>query len=119
MIRPNRERMAYRNLSEFIERLQAAGELYRITAPVDPHLEITEIADRISKGPAEQNKALLFERVKGSDMPVLINALGNARRMAWALGVEDLNELRDNLAKLVDLKLPQRPGPCRGAGWQI
>jgi 4-hydroxy-3-polyprenylbenzoate decarboxylase len=106
--------MAYKNLHEFVRRLEQTGELHRITAPVDPHLEITEIADRISKGPLERNKALLFERVKGSDMPVLINALGSPRRMAWALGVETLDDLRDNLARLVDLKLPQGLGPAIG-----
>ncbi len=106
--------MSYRDLRHFIERLEKAGELRRISAPVDPHLEITEITDRISKGPADQNKALLFERVKGSDMPLLINALGSPRRMAWALGVETLDELRDNLAKLIDLKLPQGLGPALG-----
>lgn len=106
--------MSYRDLSHFIERLEKAGELRRIAAPVDPYLEITEITDRISKGPADQNKALLFERVKGSDMPVLINALGSPRRMAWALGVESLDDLRDNLAKLIDLKLPQGLGPALG-----
>lgn len=106
--------MAYKNLREFIKRLDDAGELHRITAPVDPYLEITEITDRVSKGPLEQNKALLFERVKGSEMPVLINALGGPRRMAWALGVEDLDELNQNLAKLVDLKLPQGMGPALG-----
>ena len=78
--------MAYKNLGEFVKRLEANGELIRITAPVDPYLEITEITDRISKGLLEENKALLFEKVKGSDMPVLINALGGPRRMAWALG---------------------------------
>ena len=106
--------MAYKDLREFIKRLEDAGELLRITAPVDPYLEITEIADRVSKGPLEKNKALLFERVRGFDMPVLINALGSPRRMAWALGVEEMNDLRDNLAKLVDLKLPQGLGPALG-----
>ncbi|HEY52560.1 MAG TPA: menaquinone biosynthesis decarboxylase, partial [Caldilineae bacterium] len=84
--------MAYKNLRDFIKRLEKSGELHRISVPVDPHLEITEITDRISKGPLAQNKALWFEKVKGSDMPVLINALGGPRRMAWALGVDDLDE---------------------------
>lgn len=79
--------MAYRDLREFIPRLEQRGELVRIKTQVDPELEITEIEDRISKGPAAQNKALLFENVKGSTMPVLINAFGNEQRMAWALGV--------------------------------
>ncbi len=106
--------MSYKNLYEFVKRLEAGKELYRISVPVDPYLEITEITDRISKGSLAQNKALLFEDVKGSDMPVLINALGGPRRMAWALGVEELDELNLNLAKLVDLKLPQGLGSAVG-----
>ncbi len=89
--------MAYTDLRDFLTRLEADGELIRITAPVSAHLEITEITDRVSKGPAGQNKALLFENVEGSTMPVLINAFGSARRMALALGVDDLEELRHNL----------------------
>ena len=85
--------MAFRDLREFIQLLEQRGEFVRITAQVDPELEITEITDRISKGPAAQNKALLFENVKGSAMPVLINAFGNASRMAWALGVDDLEDV--------------------------
>ncbi len=52
--------MAYKNLREFIKRLEKTGELQRITVPVDPHLEITEITDRVSKGPlaAEQGAAV-------------------------------------------------------------
>ncbi|MCL4732161.1 MAG: UbiD family decarboxylase, partial [Planctomycetes bacterium] len=90
--------MAYDDLHAFVARLEAAGELVRITTPVSAHLEITEIADRVSKGPAGRNKALLFENVEGSAMPVLINAYGSARRMALALGVDDLEDLRRNLA---------------------
>ena len=75
--------MAYADLRDFIARLEAEGELIRITAPVSPHLEITEITDRLSKSPADHNKALLFENVEGYTMPVLINALGSARRMAY------------------------------------
>jgi 4-hydroxy-3-polyprenylbenzoate decarboxylase len=99
--------MAYADLRDFIARLDAEGELIRISAPVSPHLEITEITDRISKSPADHNKALLFENVEGGAMPVLINALGSARRMALALGVDDLDEVRRNLAHLIDPKLPQ------------
>ena len=102
--------MAYRDLSEFVERLDAAGELVRITVPVSRDLEISEITDRISKGPAGANKALLFEQVEGFDMPVLINALGNERRMAMALGVTSLEDLRQNLAGLIDMRLPEGYG---------
>lgn len=106
--------MAYRNLREFIKHLEKNGELHRVDVPVDPYLEITEITDRISKGPLEQNKALLFENVKDSDMPVLINALGGPKRMAGALGVEELDDLNRNLAKLIDPKLPKGLGPALG-----
>src|SRR5512141_465005 len=99
--------MAFRDLHEFVQLLEQRGELVRIKTQVDPELEITEITDRISKGLAAQNKALLFENVKGSALPVLINAFGSASRMAWALGVDDLEELNHNLAKTIDLKLPQ------------
>ncbi len=106
--------MAYKSLQAFVEDLEKAGELHRISVPVDPYLEITEIADRISKGPAELNKALLFENVKGSDIPVLINAMGNEKRMAMALGVQQLDDLRTNLARLIDPKLPRGLGPTLG-----
>jgi 4-hydroxy-3-polyprenylbenzoate decarboxylase len=99
--------MAYADLRDFIARLEVEGELIRITEPVSAHLEITEITDRVSKGPDAHNKALLFENVEGYDMPVLINAFGSARRMALALGVEDLDDLRHNLAKIVDPRLPK------------
>ena len=102
--------MAFRDLREFIKLLDERGELVRVRAQVDPELEITEITDRVSKGPAEQNKALLFENVKDSAMPVLINAFGSERRMAWALGVGNLDELNQKLAAVIDLRLPQGLG---------
>src|SRR5688500_6156346 len=95
----------YKNLGEFISRLEQAGELVRVAAPVSAELEITEITDRVSKLPHGQNKALLFENVQNSRFPLLINAYGNPRRMAWALGVEDLDELNARLGKLIDPKL--------------
>jgi 4-hydroxy-3-polyprenylbenzoate decarboxylase len=103
--------MAFKDLREFVARLEQAGELVRVSAPVSRDLEITEITDRVSKGPAAANKALLFENVQGFDVPVLINAFGSARRMALALGVEDLEELNHRLAKVVDFRLPQGLGP--------
>lgn len=102
--------MAFRDLREFIRELEKRGELIRVRVPVDPDLEITEIADRVSKAPAAQNKAILFESVKGSNMPVLINAFGSASRMALALNVENLEQLNHDLAKTIDLKLPQGMG---------
>ena len=96
--------MAFRDLREFIKLLDERGELVRVRARVDPELEITEITDRVSKGPAEQNKALLFENVKDSAMPVLINAFGSERRMAWALGVGNLDELNQKLVAVMDMR---------------
>jgi 4-hydroxy-3-polyprenylbenzoate decarboxylase len=111
--------MAYYSLGDFVQRLDAAGELVRITTPVSPALEMTEIVDRVSKGPAAQNKALLFENVKDHDMPVLLNMFGSARRMAWALGVEDLDELRTNLAGLLELRPPASLGETLGRGREL
>jgi len=100
----------YTDLRDFLERLEAGGQLAHVAAPVSRDLEITEIADRVSKGPAERNRALLFENVRGFDMPVAINLFGSAQRMAWALGVEDLGELTERLGALLDLRLPQGLG---------
>jgi 4-hydroxy-3-polyprenylbenzoate decarboxylase len=106
--------MAFGSLHEFVALLEERGQLKRISAPVSAELEITEITDRVSKGPAGSNVALLFENVKGYDLPVLINAFGSGQRMAWALGVDDLDELNGRLAALLDLKLPQGLGDAVG-----
>ncbi|NPV06480.1 MAG: menaquinone biosynthesis decarboxylase [Anaerolineae bacterium] len=103
--------MAYRDLREFIQRLEQQGQVRRIRAPVSPNLEITEITDRVSKGPAAANFALLFEHVHGSTMPVLTNAFGSAQRMAWALGVEQLDDLTANLERML---VPEIPGSLVG-----
>jgi 4-hydroxy-3-polyprenylbenzoate decarboxylase len=108
--------MAFRDLREFIQELEKRGELVRVAVLVDPELEITEIADRVSKAAASHNKAILFERVKGSDMPILINAFGSASRMALALNVADLEQLNHDLAKTIDLKLPQGMGAALNLG---
>src|SRR3989304_1429050 len=100
----------FTDLREFIKHLEARGQLARITAAVSRDLEITEIADRVSKGPAERNLALVFENVQGSEMPVAINLFGNSQRMAWALGGEDRNELSERLGSLLDLRLPHGRG---------
>ena len=94
-------------LADFIQLLDERGQLVRISAPVSPELEITEVTDRVVKSPPERNKALLFENVSGYNMPVLINAFGSAQRMAWAVSVEHLDELNDQLAKVIDLRLPR------------
>ena len=93
--------MAYKNLSEFIVALDRAGELVRVKTSVDPELEISEIVDRVSKS-ANGGKALLFENVKGSSMPVLINAFGSYKRMAMALGCRTIDEPAKTLAQLLE-----------------
>ncbi len=96
--------MAYRDLREFISRLEKEGELRRITAEVDPVLEITEITDRVTKA---NGPSLLFERPKGSKFPLLINSVGSARRMNLALEVENLDEVAERIRSYLNLQSPQ------------
>jgi 4-hydroxy-3-polyprenylbenzoate decarboxylase len=98
--------VAFQDLREFIALLDKRGQLRRISAPVTRELEITEIADRLVKGPEAQNHALLFERVEGFSIPLLINTFGTEARMAWALGVERLDELGERVRQLLDLRMP-------------
>jgi len=92
--------MAYSGFQEFLQVLERAGDLRRIAMPIDPVLEIAEIADRAVKsgGPA-----LLFEQPKGSRFPVAINTFASQARMSRALGVEDLEEIAAEIARLVSL----------------
>jgi len=101
--------MAYRNLTEFLNRLEKNGQLKRIAAPVSQDLEITEIAERVMKSFGDQNVALLFENVRGhaSRMPVVINLFGTEQRMAWALGIDRLDELNQKLSDLISLEMPR------------
>jgi len=98
-------RMAYESLRAFVAKLDAAGELKRIPVEVDPVLEITGIADREMKSPGG-GRALLFEKCKGSPFPLLINAYGSTRRMALALGVDDIEEIARELESLLKAKPP-------------
>src|SRR6266404_9884983 len=97
--------MAYDSLRDFVQKLTAAGELKRIPVEVDPVLEITEIADREMKSP-NGGKALLFEKCKGSQFPLLINAYGSTKRMALALGVNDVEDIAHELEGLLKAKPP-------------
>jgi len=104
--------VAYNDLREWIEALDSAGELKRVRAQVDPILEITEIADRVSKGAARKyprgGPALLFENVKGGNgVPVLINQFGSERRMQMALGVDKLDEVAERIRQLLNMKSPE------------
>ena len=92
--------MAYKDLQHFMKHLDEKGELKRITTEVDSELEITEIADRVSK---QYGPALLFENVKGSKYPVLINAMGTYERMSMALGVENLDDIGDGIGEFIDM----------------
>ena len=102
--------MAYKDLHEFVERLEREGELKRISLPVDVELEITEITDRVSKagGPA-----LLFEKPQCAkdaaqySMPLLINMLGSKRRMELALEVSSLEDVARRIEELLDFKPPE------------
>jgi len=96
--------LAFKDLREFIDALEKRGLLKRITTPVDCELEITEITDRVSKMKGAKNVALLFENVKGYDVPVLMNAFGSMERMAIAFGVEKIDDIADELREI--LKLP-------------
>ncbi|NBO77665.1 MAG: 3-octaprenyl-4-hydroxybenzoate decarboxylase, partial [Betaproteobacteria bacterium] len=88
--------MHYRDLRDFIAQLESQGELRRIAAPVDPHLEMTALSDRSlqSGGPA-----FLFERPEGRgrrwSIPALTNLFGTTRRVALGMGANNLAELRD------------------------
>ena len=99
--------MKFKDLREFIEFLESKGDLRHISTQVSRELEITEIADRTVKsgGPA-----LIFDNVEGYDMPVAINLFGTHQRMAWALGVDDVNELTERIRKLLGLVQGPQPG---------
>ena len=98
--------MAFADLRALVAHLEKQGQLRRVAAPVSRDLEITEITDRVSKGPAAGNVALLFENVTGFSTPLLINAFGSPERMAAALGVERLDDLSARVAKLLDPRMP-------------
>jgi len=104
--------MKYTDLRDFIQQLEQRGELKRVTFPVDPNLEMTEISDRILRagGPA-----LLFENVKGFDTPVLANLFGTEKRVALGMGRESLDELRELGELLAFLKEPEPPEGFRDA----
>ena len=93
-----------KDLRDWIALLEREGELVRVSAEVDPHLEVTEIVDRTVKsgGPA-----LLFENPKGSSHPLLINQFGTERRMCLAFGVERLDDVASKLEDVLEMQPPQ------------
>lgn len=106
--------MKYTDLRDFIKHLEDRGELKRITAEVDPVLEMTEISDRVLRagGPA-----LLFENAKGHDIPVLANLFGTPDRVAMGMGEESVEALREVGQLLAFLKEPEPPKGMKDA-WQ-
>ena len=98
--------MKYKDLRDFIAQLEALGELKRISHPVDPNLQMTEIADRVLRA---EGPALLFENPIGYDMPVLANLFGTPRRVALGMGQKDVSALRDLGELLAFLKEPKPP----------
>ncbi|CAQ77835.1 4-hydroxy-3-polyprenylbenzoate decarboxylase [Aliivibrio salmonicida] len=98
--------MQYKDLRGFLDHLEAIGQLKRISHPIDPHYEMTEISDRTLRagGPA-----LLFENPIGYDIPVLTNLFGTAERVAIGMGRKDVLELREVGKLLAYLKEPEPP----------
>jgi 4-hydroxy-3-polyprenylbenzoate decarboxylase len=103
--------MAFASLREFMARLEGAGRLVRVSAPVSPALEITEIHTRLL---AERGPAVLFERVAGSVLPLLANLFGTVERVAWGMNREP-HQLRELGELLAFLKQPEPPGGWREA----
>jgi 4-hydroxy-3-polyprenylbenzoate decarboxylase len=105
------ERVAYRDLREFVRKLEKEGELQRVRAEVDPILEITEITQRIARDPNRKpnsvGPALLFEKPKGSKYPLLVNAFGSIRRMELAFEVDRLDEVADRIRGFLAMETPQ------------
>ncbi len=96
--------MPFINLRSFIDKLDSMGELKRISVSVDPFLEIAEIADRMSK---THGPALLFEHVKGSSFPVLINAFGSYKRMQTALNCAGFDDIANRLESFLKIQPPK------------
>ncbi|PJB62139.1 MAG: menaquinone biosynthesis decarboxylase, partial [Armatimonadetes bacterium CG_4_9_14_3_um_filter_58_7] len=95
--------MAYRDLHDFVQALRAKGELREIDVEVDPLLEVSEVYNRVVK---RDGPALLFNEVKGHDIPVLINAFGTRRRMELALETESLDAIGEEIALLLKPEIP-------------
>jgi 4-hydroxy-3-polyprenylbenzoate decarboxylase len=114
--------MLFSDLQSFVAELERLGQLRRVRPEVDPILEITEIADRMMKSPSPEGsagapatdrahghlggRAVLFENVRGSSMPVLINAFGSYARIRLALGCRDLDEIGDRLRQMIKPEMP-------------
>lgn len=104
--------MKYKDLRDFIAQLEAIGELKRIPVEVDPRLEMTEICDRILKA---EGPAILFEKPKGHNIPVLGNLFGTPKRVAMGMGQTSVEALREVGKLLAYLKEPDPPKGLKDA----
>ncbi|MDT4926560.1 MAG: 4-hydroxy-3-polyprenylbenzoate decarboxylase [Pseudonocardiales bacterium] len=104
--------MAFADLQDFVAALDRDGDLARVRAPVDPHLEVNGIVARVLR---ERGPALLFENPTRGRMPLLMNAFGTQRRMARALGVSDLDEIGRRIGDLLKPELPRGIGGLKDA----
>lgn len=104
--------MKYRDLRDFLDGLESRGELRRVSQAVDPHLEMTDLCDRVLR---QNGPALLFENPIGYDMPVLGNLFGTPERVAMGMGAESLEDLREIGRVLAYLKEPDPPKGLKDA----
>ena len=104
--------MAFDDLQEFLTALERDGDLARVRVPVDPHLEVTGIVQRVVRS---QGPALLFENPTRGRLPLAMNVFGTQRRMARALGVSSLDEIGQRIADLLKPELPRGVGGLRDA----
>ncbi len=104
--------MAYDDLQQFLNALEREGDLARIGVPVDPHLEVTGIVQRVLRA---QGPALLFENPTRGRLPLAMNVFGTPRRMAQALGVDSLDEIGARIGELLKPELPRGVGGLRDA----
>jgi 4-hydroxy-3-polyprenylbenzoate decarboxylase len=104
--------VAFSDLQGFLDALDHDGDLARVSVPVDPHLEVAAIVQRVLR---EQGPALLFEKPTRGRLPLAINVFGTPRRMARALDVADLDELGARIADLLKPELPHGIGGLKDA----
>ena len=104
--------MGFDDLQQFLAALERDGDLARITAAVDPHLEVTGIVQRVV---AAQGPALLFQNPTRGELPLAINVFGTQRRMARALGADSFDEIGERIAELLKPELPRGIGGLRDA----
>ncbi len=96
----------YKNLREFLNALDKAGEIAYVRHPVSPYLEISKLTDRESKAP-DGGKALFFENVENSSFPVVTNIFGSPRRICMALGTDHLDQIAARIRKYIDFNPPR------------